>query len=895
MAIHYLSSGRDVRTNHILNPDFEIGAGYWRPINSNSTIEVVEGHQFHGGKALKITGDGMNAGDRYGATYDGPLGSLFVADIRAPLTTGSVCLVASLSTDTPSTIGYLASFRYPDATETVISGGSKYVGAVDGTPKRFGMDIGSYLSGGLNNTHYIRPQVNFEHDGPGVYYIDGIMVTADYKEGNPGWPDFISGNRTNGVDGLNYAWTGTPHASTSTGTAVRWVDLPETSEIGATYTVTGAGFIPSEPVRVMVIPPIAKSTYWDTTANADGTFEYSFTMPTHTGGATKVRVSGKSAWDAHPYAEQVVTVPVPPPLDPPPTTATQKINYFLDPRLQVTEGQTVLAKNYFLNPSPTDTLNQYSAAGSASIALDPDASIKGEGGVTVTSPDVNSGVTFSYTHDRNGNKDVNFTVYVRAHDAMTITGSDSADYTLQEDQYTTVGWGDFGWGETYSYVPGFSYTFAAGEVKRFRIYTRVTLPWQGGSYPGVGDIHYQWHLKGTGTFDVDAAMVGGGVDDGVDPDGFPGGVNSIPNAPLFFSGDTPDDATYTYEWEGAPDASVSLKKAAQTKYLRAYNAPSPALEPSYILELPGGERVAAVQGAWGESATNNTYFTADGAADGVGEDLRYLGLTEGKHYALSFDLTSAMENYIEGSIGGAYDQLWVESLDASLGIPMNHPLERRVTIPFTVGAESADVYGSLYRNWETGYHLISNVALVEIDLRMPQFEDSNRGVAETLDILALGAVPGGTYIATADEPLEEPADYYRAEYQAVAEGPWTTITELRADAANPYGMREWTFTIPEGAVGARLGWFSTNSWPYLNLYSAPVPFFDGDTPDGDGYWYWWDGTPGESASIRSTTPPPEPPGAIVARVLMGGEVVPVSDMRVKIGSEHIRVIGWRIT
>lgn len=124
MAIHYLSSGRDVRTNHLLNPDFEIDTSFWRPLDSHSTIEVVTGHQYHGGKALKVTGDGAQNGNRYGITYDGPVGSLAVADIRAPLTTGVICLVASMSTDTPDTIGYLSSFNYPDATETVINGGS---------------------------------------------------------------------------------------------------------------------------------------------------------------------------------------------------------------------------------------------------------------------------------------------------------------------------------------------------------------------------------------------------------------------------------------------------------------------------------------------------------------------------------------------------------------------------------------------------------------------------------------------------------------------------------------------------------------------------------------------------------------------------------------------------
>jgi hypothetical protein len=889
VAIHYLSGGRDVRTNHILNPDFEIDASNWRPLNANSTIEVVDGHQFHGGKALKITGDGANPGDIYGAAYDGPL--IAVADVRAPLTTGYPYLVASMSSDTASVIGTLGCFKYADSAGTLLTSAGKYCGTMTSTPKRSGMNIAAYIYGGLDNTNYLGPQIIFEHNGPGVYYVDAVMLTADYAEGDPGWPDFISGNRTNGVDGLNYAWTGAAHASTSTGTATRWVDLAETGAIGAIYTITGGGFIPSEPVRVTVTPAVANYSYWDTTANSDGTFQYSFAMPIHTGGTTKVRVSGSAAWMGYPYAEQDVTIPVPPPLVAPTTTAERKVNYFLDPRLQVTDAVTTLIKNYFHNPSPTASLDQYSAAGTASIALDPSVSIKGEGGVTVTSPDSVSGVTFALTYEWDS---LNFTVYVRAHEAMTITGSQSSEFIMQDDQYVTVGWGDFGWGEPFDYTPGFSYTFAAGEVRRFRIYSNVLRTYQGGTYPGVGDINFQWHLKGSGTFDVDAVWVGGGVDDGVDPDGFPGGVDSIPNAPLFFSGDTPDDDTYTYAWEGMPNASVSVKNAAQTKYLRTWNV-LPGREQGYIFQLPGGEKVAAVQSAWGESARDSTYFTADGPADGVGEDLKYLGLVEGKHYALSFDLTSAMENYVEGYIGGAWDQMWLTADDAYLGIPMGHPLERRLTIPFTVGADAAKVSADLYRDWVTGYHFIDNVSLVEIDFHMPQYEDAQSGVPGTLDILALGAVAGGAYTAIADTPLD-PDDYYRAEYQAEVDGAWTTITEVLHDADNKSDMREWSFTIPEGAVGARLAWFVASGWPYFNLYSTPIPFFDGDTPDGDGLWYWWDGTPGESASIRSTTPPPEPPStSIVARVLFGGVPVPVSDMRVKMGTEHIHVIGWQIT
>jgi hypothetical protein len=893
VTIHYLSSGRDVRTNHILNPDFEIDASNWRPLNSHSTIEVVDGHQFHGGKALKITGDGLDSGDRYGATYDGPVGSLAVADIRAPLTTGNVSLVASMSTDTAATTGYLGSFRYAEAAELTISGGSKYLGTVTSTPKRFSMDIGSYVSGGLDNTHYVRPQISFDNNGAGVYYIDAVMLTADYFEdySGTGWPSFISGNRTNGEDGLDYAWTGTAHASTSTGTATRWVDIPDTGVIGGTFTVTGDDFIPNEFVRVWVLPEVATSTYWDTTANADGTFEYSFTMPEHTGGATRVRVAG-AVFGNHPGAEQVVTIPTPPPLSPPPTTSTQKINYFLDPRLERTDGMTTLAKNYFFNGSPIDSLSGFTAAGTATIALDPTSAIKGVGGIKVTSPDAVSGIEIrpqdpgTFADDEPA-----FTVYVRAREAMTVTASVSADYT-QWTLTDNFGWGDFGWGEPYTYVEGWSHTFAADEVKRFRVMPKIKSTTSGGTYPGGNpgpDIGWVLQLFGDGEFDIDGVWFGAGVDDGVDPEGFPGGVYNIPDAPLFFSGDTPDDDTYTYEWEGTPRASISLKKAARTKFLRSYNAGIDT-EQNYILELPGGEKVAAMQSAWDEEGSDTSYFTADGRADGVGEDLRFLGLTEGTSYALSFDLTSAIENYNEGYVVGLWDQAWVTSHDdAYIGIPMSHPTERRITIPFTVGAGSAEVSMSCYRNWYTGYHIIDNVSLVEIDFHMPQYWDAEYGVPGTLDILAAGAVAGGTYTALADAPLAD-GDYYRAEYQAEAEGAWTTLTEVLYDADNKSEMREWTFTIPEGAVGARLAWSVADGSPYLNLYSTPVPYFDGDTEDADGFWYWWTGTPGESASIRSTEPPSGGPGVpIGAQVFVDGVGITAAEFRIAFGMQVVAI------
>jgi hypothetical protein len=878
MGVHFLDSGRPVRVNHILNPDFEVDASYWRPLNSHSTISVVTGHQFSGGKALKIIGDG--SGTAYGATYDGP--HILVSDIKAPLATGWVSIVASLSTDTPNTIGYIGGFS-ENAAGTVLSSGTRYLGSMTATPKRRSMSLGDYIWG-LADTDYIRPTIHFEHSGPGVYYIDAVMVTSDYSEGygeeSKEWPSFIVGSRTDGEDGLAYAWTGAPHTSTSTGTALRWVDLPETGEIGEDYTITGDAFIPNEMVRVWVMPEDADNTYWDTTANADGTFEYTFTMPVHTGGTTVVQVAA-GGWNANPYAKQDVAIPVPPPRDAPETTPEQLVNYFLDPRLKVTEGMTVLAKNFHHNPSPTSSLDGYTPAGAATIELDPTSSIKGPGGIKVTSPDNASGIAVT-TQEHLNDEDVTFTVYVRARTAMTVTGEVGADYTIWE-QTDGYGWGDYGWDEPFTFSEGWAHTFAPGEVQRFRVMPRVKRDTSGGTFPTnvapYPDIGWVFKLLGTGTFDVDAVWHGSGVNDGVDP------VWDIPNAPLWFSGDSPDTAEYIYVWEGAPGASPSLKKGHQTKYLRSSSGyMAEGYEMTYAITLPTGETAGAAQSSWDESSGDTTYFTADGKADGVGQDLRLLGLTEGKSYAISFDYISMMENYIEGYNGGLWDNLYVEAGDAYIGYPMHHPERMRISLPFTVAGEAVDASAVVYRNWYTGYHAFTNVAVNEIDFHMPQFRgtvdwgEPGFGEPSVLDLTALGVEAGKTYIATADTMLEEGA-YYRFEYQTVEGGPWTTLAESLYDEAYTSYSYVWEFTVPAEATACRFA-FASNGGFYSDLFSKPPDFFDGDTPDSGGYVYSWAGLPGESASIRTLGESPTPGPYLEARVVVDGTLVEVDEIRV---------------
>lgn len=563
------------------------------------------------------------------------------------------------------------------------------------------------------------------------------------------------------------------------------------------------------------------------------------------------------------------------------------VNLWPDPKLQTTDGMTLLGQNEFENPTPTDSLAGFVSEGTATIALDPTSSIRGDGGVKVISPNSSSGIRISASPGvfvlPAYNDDINFTVYIRAREAMTITAVVDADYELWDltQPYSAVGWGDLGWGEPYSYVPGLSYTFAANEVKRFRVLTRVKRVQSGGTWQyGTGLVGWKFHFHGTGTFDVDAVHQGYGVDDGVDPAGFPGGVYTIANAPLFFCGDTPDDDTYSYSWLGLPRASASLKHGHQLKYLHDdFGGTEEGSEPLYAITLPGGEKAGAHQSGWDHSSGSSADFT-DGTLSG--KDLKALGLDVGKSYVLSYDFVSMMENYIEGYIGGSWDQIYVEAGPNSyLGYPLDHPQRTRVNLPFTVTADPILAYEQVYRNWDTGYHAITSVSIFEVEFVMPQWSGAEFGSPEfgtpgTLDLLAQGVEPGKTYLANTDRQLDA-GEYYRFEYQ-VSGGSWVTLSESLYDADYKSETYIWEFTVPEDATAFRFS-LSKNGYASLDVFSKPPEFFYGDTPDEEGFIYSWAGAPGESASIMSEAIE----ASIEARIFISGIAVEVTDIRIVSG------------
>lgn len=564
------------------------------------------------------------------------------------------------------------------------------------------------------------------------------------------------------------------------------------------------------------------------------------------------------------------------------------VNLWPDPKLQTTAGTTVLAENFFQNPSPTSALTNFTADGTATVTLDAGSSIKGPGGVKVISPDTSSGLritafpgwTPNYEH-------VGFFVYVRAHAAMTVTASIDADYVLWDPVAGDLGWGDYGWGETFSFVAGASHTFAAGEVKRFRGYARVKRSTSGGTWISgtSGEVGYKLHLKGTGTFDVDAVYQNAGVRESADP--LAGGVG-IPTAPLWFDGSTADDATFTYEWTGTPEASTSRKLGLQTKYLRAPHAGVTAgHEPTYTMALTGGEKAGVLQSGWTKAATSYASFTSTG--DPAAEDLKPLGLEVGKSYVLSYDFVTLHENYLEGSVSGGWDSFYgLAGADGYIGYPMEYPQRQRINLPFTVDSSALEAYAQVYRNYETGATALTSVSLFEVAFHMPQwsspaFGQPGYGVAGTLDLLAQGAVAGGSYNANTDRRLNAAGQYYRFEYQTGGGGSWTTLAESVYDAGYVSDSYAWEFTVPADATALRLA-HNNNGTFRLDLYSTPPEFFYGDTPDGGGYTYSWSGTPYDSSSIRS-----EASTGPTAQVFTGGVAKNVSEMRVVVGGSLVPV------
>jgi hypothetical protein len=548
------------------------------------------------------------------------------------------------------------------------------------------------------------------------------------------------------------------------------------------------------------------------------------------------------------------------------------INLWPDPKFITSDETSILAYNYFHNPSPVDSLAGFTAAGTATLTLDPTVSIRGQGGLTVDSPDASSGVTMALS-ERDEYRAHNFTVYVRAHEAMTITGSATADYTLWP--VTAIGWGDFGWGEAYSYVEGASYTFAAGEVKRFRICTELRRTTQGGTWPLGTPAGMRFHLKGTGTFDVDAVWHGDFVDDGI---GEPGG-ELICDAPLYFDGASTDTVEFSYSWEGPANASRSVKTGQVPKHAKSDYSFEPGYDNARLAVLPGGEKALAFQAAWEMNTYNSLYFGIPGEyGDQNSYDLKQYGLEPGKFYVFSVDLVSTYENYIEGYVEGDWDQFYLTGDTAETGVPFSHPLRRRFHMPIIAGPDPVPVDATVYRNWATGETFLTSVSLFEVPFVAPTWSPDGSAANLPLDLLAHGLQAGSSYIATFDVQLAA-GQFYRVEYQDSVGGPWITAAEALHDPDYVSEYYELAFDLPAGAVAARLSADPAQVWFDLEVFSQPPAYFDGDTPDGGGFTYSWAGLPGDSMSIQSVAGGGTPP-ALEAQVFTGGTAKTVTEIRV---------------
>lgn len=544
-------------------------------------------------------------------------------------------------------------------------------------------------------------------------------------------------------------------------------------------------------------------------------------------------------------------------------------NLWPDPKAVSSDQTTILAHNYFYNPSPVGSYDGYLATGTATLSQPSGRSIKGAGGIRVTSPDASSGVALTL-FEYDNRQDNTVAVYVRASSAMTITASITATGYTPAFQ-TKIGWGEFGWGETYTYTETASYTFAAGEVKRVRI----------GSYLNAnptGAAQHRFHLKGAGEFDIDGVMHVDYVTDGVDPASFPGGYWDIPNVPPYFDGDKTDTAHLMYSWDGTANASRSTQRGNRARYLQSREqAWNIGYNNCRTSALPGGETGVAVQAPWGTQDGSSAY------ALGYNVDLRSLGLEAGKHYVLSMDVVSLYENFIEGYPGHLYDSVY---LNPGTGSTYPHPLRKRLHQPLTVGGTAiTDNYLTVYRNWMTGESFFTDFSLFEVPFRAARWTPNGVAANLPLDLLAHGLVPGSSYRVQFEGYLDAASKFYRIEYQTAAGGStWTTLYENVYDAAVESSYFGGDITVPAAATALRLTANTTSQLYFdFDVFSTPPAAFSGDTPDGGGYTYSWAGTPYQSASIRSEATGP------TAQVFVGGTAKTVSEMRIVSGGSLVPV------
>jgi hypothetical protein len=562
-------------------------------------------------------------------------------------------------------------------------------------------------------------------------------------------------------------------------------------------------------------------------------------------------------------------------------------NYWPDPDFRTSTRDGIVNFNVFPNPTPTVDLTHWAAVSGGSITRTADAALFPENGYGCR---VVNGVTLTGANTVSPGQDWNFTGKIRASEAMTITMSGAMLTAGQTFSIRLAGWGSFGWGEEVTWEEGASKAFEADEECLFRIYC-------GESSSVVGPVHQVLlTLSGTGTFDVDGITQTVGVDDGFGDDD---PYQLIPDAPLFFSGDFPDDENFTYSWYGTPHDSPSLQQAAVPKYAGNttydyyWSEEAPFTPDSaFRYTAPDEESRLALRSPIMFGA--NPLFLSDG----TNPDIRGLDLAPG-NYVVSFDYVQDYTSYFYGyeePDWGSNCYFSIYDRDPALSYPANRlqymplngftPYRKRFSAPFTVTSTSRiEIQWDAPLNWLTGDIYVTNVAINSVENIYHHYDGLDLEASGNYDLMALGVEAGKSYHINVEyyDPCVGTVEY------KVGAGSWTTLAEsyIGAQTEPDYALGDYyAFTVPADATEVRL----SLSDPAMNigtfdLFDAPPEFFDGDTPDGGGYTYAWSGTPYESASIRSDAAA----SSINAKVFVGGTAITVTEMRAVVGGTLIPI------
>lgn len=564
-------------------------------------------------------------------------------------------------------------------------------------------------------------------------------------------------------------------------------------------------------------------------------------------------------------------------------------NYWPDPDFRTTERTGWIMANAFPNPTPTVDLTHWAAVSGGSITRTADAALFPENSYGCR---VVNGVILTGANTSSPNSDWCFTGRIRASEAMTITMSAEMADPAQTMFIRNSGWGNFGWGEdSTGYATGLSKAFEADEECLFRIYCGES------SMTIVPNHQVLLTISGTGTFDLDGIVQSVGVDDGVGDEGPLS--DGVPNAPLYFSGDTPDDDNFTYSWYGTPHDSPSLQHANVAKYAGdapydwTYSDEMPIVpDASFQCTAPDGEHRLGYRSPF-MFGRNELVL-----GDGTNPDIRGLGLEPG-NYVVSFDYVQDYTTYIYGYeepdwACNAYLQIWdvdpANTTSASQRkqyMPLNGftPYRKRFYAPFPVTETSIiEIWWDIGQNWVAGDVFFTNVAINRIENIHHIKGGLDLEVSGNYDLMALGAEAGKSYHINVEywEPVIGTVE------SRVGVGSWTTLADsyIGPQVSPDEALGDYyAFTIPADATEARL----RLSDPAIqidtfDLFDAPPEFFDGDTPDGGGFAYSWTGTPYDSASIRS-----EAAAGPTAQIFTGGTAKTVSEMRALVGGSLIPI------